>query len=194
MGGHAAGEVASRVAADAIEAFIQHTDGADRELHVAVPFRPEWGIDGNRLVSAFLLANREIRQRIARRTRAARDGDDGGVPAARQTGCRSPGDAQAKRRVRAPSRARPRCPPSSPTSATRARTCGATANSIRSRATTRGSRSRSPLGVLNEDEARQHPWRNLVTRALAGAEEPRRRADAASPWSPATASCSAATA
>ena len=29
------------------------------------------------------------------------------------------------------------------------------------------------LGVLNEDEARQHPWRNLVTRALAGADEPR---------------------
>jgi protein phosphatase len=29
------------------------------------------------------------------------------------------------------------------------------------------------LGVLNETEARQHPWRNLVTRALAGAEEPR---------------------
>jgi len=28
------------------------------------------------------------------------------------------------------------------------------------------------LGVLSEDEARQHPWRNLVTRALAGAEEP----------------------
>jgi protein phosphatase len=29
------------------------------------------------------------------------------------------------------------------------------------------------LGVLNETEARQHPWRNLVTRALAGADEPR---------------------
>jgi len=29
------------------------------------------------------------------------------------------------------------------------------------------------LGVLSEAEARQHPWRNLVTRALAGADEPR---------------------
>jgi protein phosphatase len=29
------------------------------------------------------------------------------------------------------------------------------------------------LGVLSETEARHHPWRNLVTRALAGAEEPR---------------------
>jgi serine/threonine protein phosphatase PrpC len=27
-------------------------------------------------------------------------------------------------------------------------------------------------GVLSEDEARTHPWRNLVTRALAGAEDP----------------------
>jgi protein phosphatase len=29
------------------------------------------------------------------------------------------------------------------------------------------------LGVLSEAEARKHPWRNLVTRALAGADEPR---------------------
>jgi protein phosphatase len=29
------------------------------------------------------------------------------------------------------------------------------------------------LGVLSESEARQHPWRNLVTRALSGADEPR---------------------
>jgi protein phosphatase len=29
------------------------------------------------------------------------------------------------------------------------------------------------LGVLSEAEARQHPWRNLVTRALAGADEPK---------------------
>jgi serine/threonine protein phosphatase PrpC len=27
--------------------------------------------------------------------------------------------------------------------------------------------------VLSEAEARQHPWRNLVTRALAGADEPK---------------------
>jgi len=27
-------------------------------------------------------------------------------------------------------------------------------------------------GVLSEDEARTHPWRNLVTRALAGADDP----------------------
>jgi protein phosphatase len=27
-------------------------------------------------------------------------------------------------------------------------------------------------GVLTDDEARVHPWRNLVTRALAGAEDP----------------------
>ena len=56
MGGHAAGEVASRVAADAIESFVQHTDGVNRDFAWPFPFRPELGVDGNRLVAAFTLA------------------------------------------------------------------------------------------------------------------------------------------
>jgi serine/threonine protein phosphatase PrpC len=64
MGGHAAGEVASRVAADAIESFVQHTDGVGRDFTWPVSYRPELGVDGNRLVAAFTLANRAIHQRV----------------------------------------------------------------------------------------------------------------------------------
>src|SRR5512137_1434910 len=64
MGGHAAGEIASRVAADTIEDFIQRTDGFGPEFTWPFRFNPEWGIDGNRLVSALLLANRAISQRV----------------------------------------------------------------------------------------------------------------------------------
>ena len=64
MGGHAAGEIASRVAADAIEAFVQQTEGITSGFTWPFRYNPEWGIDGNRLVSALLLANREITQRV----------------------------------------------------------------------------------------------------------------------------------
>lgn len=64
MGGHAAGEVASRVAAEALEDFIQHTDGVTADFTWPFEYRPDRGVDGNRLVCAFLLANRDIRQRV----------------------------------------------------------------------------------------------------------------------------------
>ena len=64
MGGHAAGEIASRVAADTIEAFIQQTDGVAASFTWPFAFNPEWGTDGNRLVSALLLANHAIAQRV----------------------------------------------------------------------------------------------------------------------------------
>jgi protein phosphatase len=64
MGGHAAGEIASRVAADAIEAFVQHTEVVPPAFTWPFPYNPEWGVDGNRLVSALLLANQEIKQRV----------------------------------------------------------------------------------------------------------------------------------
>ncbi|MGE5199217.1 MAG: hypothetical protein ACM3H9_06225, partial [Rhodospirillaceae bacterium] len=64
MGGHAAGEVASRVAADTIEAFVQQTEGVGAGYTWPFPYKPELGVDGNRLASALLLANRDIAQRV----------------------------------------------------------------------------------------------------------------------------------
>jgi protein phosphatase len=58
MGGHAAGEVASRLAADTIEAFIEDTKAADVNRTWPFPYEPTLSMDGNRLKAALRLANR----------------------------------------------------------------------------------------------------------------------------------------
>src|SRR5512134_5535 len=65
MGGHVAGEVASRVAVEAIAAFIEETAGADRNRTWPFPFEPELSLEANRLKAAFRLANRRIAATIA---------------------------------------------------------------------------------------------------------------------------------
>ena len=76
MGGHVAGEVASRVAVEAIEAFIDDTAGADKNRTWPFPFDPTLSLEGNRLKAAFRLANRRIASAIADSQRSARHGDD----------------------------------------------------------------------------------------------------------------------
>ena len=150
MGGHAAGEVASRVAADAIESFVQHTDGVNANFTWPFPFRPELGVDGNRLVAAFTLANRAIHQRVI---------DEPALRGMATTGvCLL--------------LAKP------PSSALVAHVGDSRAYLWRDGELEQITRDHSwveeqiSAGVLSEDEARTHPWRNLVTRALAGAEDP----------------------
>ena len=65
MGGHVAGEVASRVAVEAIEIFIQETAGADKNRTWPFPFEPALSLEANRLKAAFRLANRRIASTIA---------------------------------------------------------------------------------------------------------------------------------
>ena len=65
MGGHVAGEVASRVAVESIAAFIEETSGADRNRTWPFPFEPELSLEANRLKAAFRLANRRIAAAIA---------------------------------------------------------------------------------------------------------------------------------
>lgn len=60
MGGHAAGEVASRLAAEAIETFIAQTQAGDQGRTWPVPFEPSLSADGNRLKAAVRLANRRL--------------------------------------------------------------------------------------------------------------------------------------
>src|SRR5262245_41994033 len=60
MGGHAAGEVASRIAAQAIEAFINDTRDADINTTWPFPYNTSLSLDGNRLTAAFRLANRKL--------------------------------------------------------------------------------------------------------------------------------------
>jgi protein phosphatase len=148
MGGHVAGEVASRVAVEAIEIFIQETAGADKNRTWPFPFEPALSLEANRLKAAFRLANRRIGSAIA-------DSNDlrgmATTASAILTGIDSAcvahvGDSRVyvlsddglhqithdhswvEEQVRA--------------------------------------------GTMSPTAARQHPWRNVVTRALSGGEDP----------------------
>jgi serine/threonine protein phosphatase PrpC len=148
MGGHVAGEVASRVAVEAIEVFIQETAGADKNRTWPFPFEPALSLEANRLKAAFRLANRRIASTIAdshdlrgmaTTASALLTGSDGACVA-------HVGDSRVyvlredkleqitndhswvEEQVRA--------------------------------------------GTMSPTAARQHPWRNVVTRALAGGEDP----------------------
>jgi protein phosphatase len=59
MGGHNAGEVASRLATEAIRQFVRDTrDGADQTW--PFPYEPNVSMETNRLVTAVRLANRRV--------------------------------------------------------------------------------------------------------------------------------------
>jgi protein phosphatase len=175
MGGHAAGEIASRVAADAIEAFIQQTEGVTASYAWPFRYNHDWGVDGNRLVSALLLANREIAQRVA---------DEPALRGMATTavclllGIRDSGLGIGGGAVPSPT-PNPQSPIPPVVPALFAHVGDSRAYLWRHGDLDQLTRDHSwveeqvVLGVLNETEARQHPWRNLVTRALAGAEEPR---------------------
>ena len=65
MGGHVAGEVASRLAVETIQTFIAETAGADKNRTWPFPFEPAISLEGNRLKAAFRLANRQIANAMA---------------------------------------------------------------------------------------------------------------------------------
>jgi serine/threonine protein phosphatase PrpC len=65
MGGHVAGEVASRLAVETIQTFIAETAGADKNRTWPFPFDPTVSLEANRLRAAFRLANRKIGAAIA---------------------------------------------------------------------------------------------------------------------------------
>src|SRR5947208_4109713 len=65
MGGHVAGEVASRVAVEKIQDFIAETTGADKNRTWPFPFEPAISLEGNRLKAAFRLANRSLANAMA---------------------------------------------------------------------------------------------------------------------------------
>jgi PPM family protein phosphatase len=148
MGGHVAGEVASREAVDAIQAFIADTASADKNRTWPFPFEPNLSLEANRLKAAFRLANRKIAAAIADSTELRGMATTASaLLAGKQSACVAHvGDSRVyvlrdgnleqlthdhswvEEQVRA--------------------------------------------GTMTPTAARQHPWRNVVTRALSGGEDP----------------------
>jgi len=148
MGGHAAGEVASKLAAQVIETFINDTRHADVNTTWPFPYDPALTLDGNRLTAAFRLANRRLALAMEQDEKLRGMAT---TAAAVLVGKEKPivahvGDSRVylwregelkqitedhswvNEQVRA--------------------------------------------GVLSESDARHHPWRHVVTRALSGGDDP----------------------
>ena len=148
MGGHVAGEVASRLAVESIEAFIEETAGADKNRTWPFPFEPALSLEANRLKAAFRLANRRIASKIA--------------------------DAQELRGMATTASA-------ILLGATNA--CVGHVGDSRVYVLRDGRlhqitsdhswvEEQVRAGTLTPSAARQHPWRNVVTRALSGGDDP----------------------
>jgi protein phosphatase len=148
MGGHVAGEVASRVAVEAIQVFIQETAGADKNRTWPFPFEPALSLEANRLKAAFRLANRRIASTIA-------DSHDlrgmATTASALLTG---------------------------PDGACVAHVGDSRVYVLRAGRLEQLTHDHSWVeeqvraGTMSPTAAKQHPWRNVVTRALAGGEDP----------------------
>ena len=148
MGGHVAGEVASRVAVEAISAFIEETAGADKNRTWPFPFEPTLSLEANRLKAAFRMANRRIAAAIA-------DSQD-------LRGMATTASAMLVGRTQA---------------------CVAHVGDSRVYVFRNGELAQIThdhswveeqvrAGTMTASAARQHPWRNVVTRALSGGDDP----------------------
>ena len=148
MGGHVAGEVASRVAVESISAFIRETAGEDRNRTWPFPFEPSLSMAGNRLKAAFRLANRRIASAIAdsQHLRGMATTASAILVGHDRLSVAHIGDS---------------------------RVYVLRAGSLRQITDDHSwVEEQVRAGTLSPDAARQHPWRNVVTRALSGAEDP----------------------
>ncbi len=146
MGGHAAGEVASRMVADVVREFIVETRD-DRDKTWPCPIDPALSYAANRLRAAILVANRALSQRaqedenlrgMATTLSAVLLTDDHAVVS-------NVGDCRAYL----------------------VRSRGISQITLDHSWVAEQVRA----GLLTKDAARAHPWRSMVTRALSGTPE-----------------------
>ena len=148
MGGHAAGEVASRLAVETIQSFIAETAGMDKNRTWPFPFEPSISLEGNRLKAAFRLANRQIANAMAD------SADLRGMATTASAVLAGPKGA-----------------------------CVGHVGDSRVYMLKNGTLSQVTddhswveeqvrAGTMTATAARQHPWRNVVTRALSGGGDP----------------------
>lgn len=148
MGGHAAGEVASRIVVEVVEAFIADTRTADANRTWPFPLERALSFEANRIKAALRLANRRIASSME--TNESLRGMATTAAAVlfseERTVVAHVGDSRVYR-FRAGELEQVTHDHSWVSEQVRA-------------------------GVMTEADARQHPWRNVVTRALAGGDDP----------------------
>jgi serine/threonine protein phosphatase PrpC len=148
MGGHVAGEIASRIVVQAIESYVAETVDSDSTSTWPQAFDLALGLDGNRLKGAFHIAN----QRLAKEVAGSQD-------------LRGMATTASALIVNG-------------SSAALAHVGDSRIYRWRDGAIERMTVDHSWVedqvraGLLSANEARQHPWRNVVTRALSGGEDP----------------------
>mgnify|MGYP001220365189 CR=1 FL=1 len=144
MGGHVAGEVASRIAVEEVERFVDASIGFGPQDNWPVQFDPDLGRDGNRLKAGLELVNHHIAEQVAS-TKDLRGMATTAVAllvGSDRAALAHVGDSRAYLR--------------------------------RAKELTRLTRDHSwveeqmQAGRLSADAAREHPWSNIVTRALSG--------------------------
>jgi protein phosphatase len=149
MGGHAGGEVASRLAVETIEHFIAESSGPGADGTWPVAYDTTLSADANRLKAAFHLANQRL---------AAESESQGGLR----------GMATTATGVLVEPRGH----------ATAAHVGDSRIYLFRDGTLSRLSQDHSWVeeqvraGILDSQAARTHPWRNVVTRALSGGPDP----------------------
>ncbi|HEY3884091.1 MAG TPA: Stp1/IreP family PP2C-type Ser/Thr phosphatase [Vicinamibacterales bacterium] len=148
MGGHVAGEVASRMAVETIQRFIQETAGADKNRTWPFPFEAALSLEANRLKAAFRLANRQIANAVSDTAdlRGMATTASAFLAGARSASIAHVGDSRIY-----------------------AMHGGALAQITEDHSWVE---EQVRAGVMTESAARQHPWRNVVTRALSGGADP----------------------
>lgn len=146
MGGHAGGEVASELAVTEIQTVIESTSTLGPQDTWPVPFDANVGTDGNRLRAGFSMANSRIAQRIEKseELRGMATTAVAALVKGKKAALAHVGDSRAYL--------------------------------LRAGQLTRLTADHSwveeqiQAGMLTEAAAREHPWRNIVTRALSGAD------------------------
>ena len=148
MGGHAAGEVASRLAVDAIQTFAVETASIDRQRTWPYPYEHALSLNANRLKGALRIANRRIAEASTGSTdlRGMATTACAVLVDANQAAVAHVGDSRAYLHR------------------------GAELRQLTKDHSWVEEQVRA--GVMDAHVARQHPWRNVVTRALSGGEDP----------------------
>jgi protein phosphatase len=149
MGGHEAGEVASGLTVQVVESFIQDTRDADLNQTWPFPYDTTKSLEANRLMAALRLANRRVATAIA---------DDAALKGMATTAAAVLLSKDDHAHVAHLGDSRVYL------------LRGGRLRQLTHDHSWVGEQVRA--GLLTDSDAQRHPWRNVVTRAIAGGDDP----------------------